>query len=117
MNMKINLRSIERMAEGQVRFWTLVEITPSCWIWHGTVDGNGYGVTSYTGGHYQAHQLPYVFGGWTPKRTMPLHHVCLNRRCVRPHSEHVFPVTPSGHSSIHARIRRDTKRKEWFKDG
>ena len=65
-----------------------VEFTRSCWLWHGQVKKNGYGLFR---GNY-AHRLVYYFyKGYAPNNGRVLDHTCRNTLCVNP--DHLEDVT------------------------
>lgn len=67
-----------------LRFWDCVEKTDECWIWTGTTDGYGYGVTSHFRQKIKAHRLSYEmrFGPIPPG--LVVRHKCDNPCCVNP---------------------------------
>lgn len=63
-----------------------------CWLWTGTIDGNGYGVVTLAGGkHRRAHRVVYELHRGPIPEGLQLDHLCRVRRCVNP--EHLEPVT------------------------
>lgn len=73
-----------------MRFWSKVEITPSCWLWHGGT-GMGYGKLQKDGRMDLAHRVAYeLFVGPIPEG-LELDHLCRNHGCVNP--EHLEAVT------------------------
>lgn len=81
--------------EPQVRFWTKVEFTESCWLWTGLTDPAGYGrfrhTTSKRDASALAHRFAYEFCGGSIPVGMVIDHLCRVRRCVKP--EHMEVVT------------------------
>jgi hypothetical protein len=78
------------------RFWAKVEITPSCWLWHGIVRSKTcpYGVIQVGGLHSSmllAHRLSYELMVGPIPEGLFLDHLCRNKLCVNP--EHLEPVT------------------------
>lgn len=79
------------------RFWSKVEKTPTCWLWHGATDTKGYGHVwvgrrgEDTWRQVRAHRLAYELKVGPIPEGMTLDHLCRNRICVNP--EHLEPVT------------------------
>lgn len=79
------------------RFWSHVDKTPTCWLWTGSKDRQGYGtfgVGSRTDGTrrtVKAHRWAYErYVGPFPAGLEP-DHLCRTPACVRP--DHLEPVT------------------------
>lgn len=73
------------------RFMAKVTKTSACWIWHGSQDGNGYGMFRY-GRMHRSHRIAYQhFVGPIPDE-LDLDHLCRNPPCVNP--DHLEAVTP-----------------------
>ena len=77
-------------------FWSKVEKTPTCWLWRGSKNENGYGQV-WRGFMEKkrtmeaAHRLAYrILIGEIPKG-LEIDHLCKVRLCVNP--EHLEPVT------------------------
>ena len=74
------------------RFWSKVEITPTCWIWRGTLEPTGYGkFHPNLFGTKVAHRISYMFyyGDLPPFHCSPssksmVCHRCDVRNCVNP---------------------------------
>lgn len=73
-------------------FMKRVKITPTCWIWTGTVKKDGYGFfTMYDHPYDNAHRISYkLFKGNIPKG-LQIDHLCRFRACVNP--DHLEAVT------------------------
>jgi HNH endonuclease len=86
------------------RFWSKVKKTRGCWLWMAGTS-NGYGtfrsVPTRVGTRVMSsHQFAYEqIIGPVPNRK-ELHHVCRNRRCVRPDEKHVRAVTYREHEHL-----------------
>lgn len=57
---------------------------PGCWLWHGSIDKNGYGKAVRNAGHYRAHRFSYELLVGPIPRGLQLDHLCRNRSCVNP---------------------------------
>lgn len=75
------------------RFWSKVQTTPTCWIWHGTIASNGYGKMGMGGRVQYAHRLAWYFTHGLLERELVVDHKCHNKRCVNP--DHLQLVTES----------------------
>jgi hypothetical protein len=80
-------------------FWSKVEKTDTCWIWHGTRDKLGYGRIDWImdGTRVQlAHRAAFIL----VKKFHPsdLDHICVNPPCVNP--EHLNPTTRGENFSL-----------------
>lgn len=90
-------------------FWSRVrKLRTGCWEWTASCNGQGYGnfCRSVNGRQYvhRAHRAAYFFThGTCPPLLM---HHCDNRRCVRPHRDHVQPGTARENSQDMARKGR-----------
>jgi len=75
------------------RLFARISITPSCWLWTGSVVRGGYGTITIGIGKKQrvVHRIVYeLFVGPIPEG-LQLDHLCRNRACVNP--DHLEPVT------------------------
>ncbi len=70
--------------EVQIRFWSKVQISPTCWIWCGSKMGAGYGEIRLNGKKLGAHQLSYLIHFGEYDRSKDIHHVCEVKLCVNP---------------------------------
>jgi hypothetical protein len=68
--------------ERKVRsFWSKVEKTWGCWIWHGAHDSCGYGHFTMDGKKIGAHRMAwFLTNGEMPSQEID--HTCRNRTCV-----------------------------------
>lgn len=77
--------TIARTAE---QFWAHVQKGPSCWLWTGSTNGDGYGTCTGPDGTKSAHRAAYVFQhGPIPPGALICHH-CDVRNCVR--GDHLY---------------------------
>lgn len=76
-------------------FWSRVEKTAECWLWHGFIDHNGYGVINLPvdGGwsKFFAHRVAFSLDQGECAVDQPLDHLCRKRNCVNP--SHLESVT------------------------
>lgn len=81
--------------EPEVRFWSRVDKTETCWLWTGPVNRQGYGQFSYSKSKtIRAHKFAYEQTVGPVPEGLTLDHVwprCTHKNCVRP--DHLEPVT------------------------
>ncbi len=65
-------------------FLLKVKITESCWLWLGSVSGNGYGDLWVGKKHMNAHRYSYTLHKGEIPDGMHILHSCDNRPCVNP---------------------------------
>jgi len=91
LGVPINMKPPTPLAE---RFWKKVEITESCWIWHGHRGKFGHG-SIRTGGvgfpKEAAHRVAYKLLVGPIPEGLVLDHLCRHGWCVNP--AHLEPVT------------------------
>lgn len=79
----------------QMRFWSKVDFTDSCWLWIGGIATNGYGRVKHEGRMKPAHRVAYEWLRGAVPAGLELDHVkewgCSSRACVNP--AHLEPVT------------------------
>ncbi|HVE33355.1 MAG TPA: HNH endonuclease [Gemmatimonadaceae bacterium] len=81
------------------RFWSKVDTTGDCWEWTAGL-GNGYGQFSVNGRPRRAYRVALELAGLAPPPSSHIHHICRNRRCVRPDHLEVL-ATQAEHSARH----------------
>lgn len=75
------------------RFWQKVELTPTCWLWRGATNQDGYGIFLIYGKAQRAHRVARHLLGLSLEPTKTCDHICSERRCVNPaHTEIVTQV-------------------------
>lgn len=74
------------------RFFDRCAIPDGCWLWTGSLKGNGYGSFAWDGKTQHPHRVSYeLFVGPIPEG-MQIDHICNNPRCVNP--RHLSPAWP-----------------------
>lgn len=71
--------------------WARVQKGPGCWIWTGTISGNGYGTIKLRGRQCLPHRLVFEALRGPIPHGLVLDHLCRTPRCVNP--DHLEPVT------------------------
>ena len=64
--------------------WEKIEITDSCWLWHGCFNSSGYGQCTYEGKDHRVHRLIYQWMIGPIPDGKQLDHLCRVRCCVNP---------------------------------
>lgn len=66
-----------------VRFWQNVQKTDTCWLWTGSVSGNGYGTIYADGKREGAHRVAWMLANGAIPNGLLVRHKCDNPICVR----------------------------------
>jgi len=85
----------------QRRFWSRVkesDAAPHCWEWQGYCRKKGYGVVGLGRRYHQVHRLVYSILVTDVPEHLHVHHLCGNKRCVRP--AHLQLITPEEHARL-----------------
>lgn len=70
-----------------------VEVTPTCWVWHGPKTRNGYGKATVLKKFLLAHRVFYEHFKGEIHEGYQVIHVCKNKLCVNPaHLKALSPV-------------------------
>lgn len=83
----------------EVRFWKYVAKTSGCWLWKAAVGPTGYGSISLRGKCLLAHRVGYELAFGKIPENVDIHHICRNRRCVKP--AHLKAFSPAEHALEH----------------
>ncbi len=75
----------------EIRFWSKVEKTDTCWLWNASIKSNGYGQFSGQGHPLYAHRVAYELAHGPIGPHLTVDHLCRVRRCVNP--SHLEVVT------------------------
>lgn len=76
----------------EIRLFSKIKKTNSCWIWTHCIDPDGYSNFSMFGSAKKAHRITYeLFKGKIPKG-YEIDHLCKNTLCCNP--DHLEAVTP-----------------------
>ncbi len=78
-------------AAERIAIFSIPEPNSGCWLWLGSVHGNGYGVLKLRGHAHLAHRLSYETHVGPIPQGLDLDHLCRVRCCVNP--RHLEPVS------------------------
>lgn len=73
----------EEYAQDRARFWSLVDKTPSCWLWMGP-RSKKFGTFSVEGGDYMVHRIALMLHSKTCPPHTRVAHRCGHTLCVNP---------------------------------
>jgi len=66
------------------KFWDSLSKTPTCWLWNGPKDRDGYGLIFHKGKQVRAHRLSYELHWTVIPKSCIVRHKCDNTSCVNP---------------------------------
>ena len=78
------------------RFWSKVNKTEDCWMFVASGNRWGYGQFWYKGKFIASHRFSYLLEHGELPEGKDIHHLCRNRRCVRP--DHLEALTKKEHN-------------------
>ncbi len=82
-----NKRRKKPVQDWHTIFYASIKKVKACWLWTGSIDKNGYGLTTYRGKLTKAHRAAYTEFKGSPGELFVLH-TCDTPACVRP--KHLF---------------------------
>ena len=89
------------------RFWSSVSKGDDCWLWHGTLERNGYARFKANGRKTLAHRMSWMLSGRKIPPSMCVLHKCDVRHCVNP--DHLFLGTYKDNQQDAMRKGRQTR--------
>jgi hypothetical protein len=92
----------------EVRFWSKVVKTSTCWNWTDAPNNDGYGRLGLRGRHVLAHRLSWELHGLEPLLGRSLDHVCHNRMCVNPRHLRIATQSENNQNYAGAQMRNPT---------
>jgi hypothetical protein len=75
----------------ELRFWSKVDKTDSCWLWTGALHDLGYARFSVGGLRVYVHRYSYELANGQIPEGLTIDHLCRVRHCVNP--DHLEAVT------------------------
>ena len=87
------------------KYNTKINKTENCWLWTGTLDDKGYGITRVNNKNSRAHRIIYeLLVGKIPDG-LQIDHLCRVRNCVNPN--HLEPVTQDENKRRNVPFRKE----------
>lgn len=113
--MKRSRKGLPRTQPLAERLFDKVEITPTCWIWTGSISSTGYGRINVKQRPAHAHRVMYELCVGPIADGLHIDHLCRNRACVNP--DHLEPVTPQENTLGRGMGRTATAYRERLRTG
>lgn len=96
----MHYKSIPTLSPKQIEsFWSKVDKTSSpdgCWLWHGTIEKQGYGVVKIRGAQLRVHRIAYLLSYGEMPDDLTIDHVrdrgCVHKNCVNPAHLEAVPM-------------------------
>lgn len=82
------------------RFWKNVDKSSDCWIWTGSIAGNGYGAIRCNGKQKGAHRVAWMLAHGDIPSGMVVRHSCDNPLCVRVDHLSLGSVAENSHDMV-----------------
>lgn len=102
----------------EVRFQRFFNKTEGCWVWQGSLSGEGYGQFSLGGKCTLAHRYSYEIAKGNIPRGLVIDHLCRNPSCVNPsHLECVKMAENTRRGLLHIVIKEKWAAKTLCKRG
>lgn len=95
------MKPLPRYSRVRKRFNRSFDEDPSgCWLWHKTLNSEGYGQFTISRTHYPAHRIAWwFFKGEEIPSHLVAHHTCGVKNCVNP--AHLELLTRDAHVARH----------------
>lgn len=107
----------------QERFWAKVDKSGECWLWTGSVSGDGYGRFRSKGESRGAHRISWELSNGPIPGGMEIDHKCWTPSCVNPHHLQVVTRKLNNENSAGPRrgnpsgirgVSRHPKTRKWY---